>query len=271
MKYFAVFGDPISHSLSPQIHEAFAQQFAIALRYERIRVSSGELKTNIESFRQQGGTGANITLPLKQEAFTLCEQLSARALEAQAVNTIGWNNKGELWGDNTDGEGFVRDLTNNHQLSLSHKRILLLGAGGAAAGILAPILSYAPTLVVVNRDLSRVQRLVAHYPQVKVMTYAMLTTADEAPFDYVVNATSASLTENLPPVLPLYIHDACCIDLAYRTAGLTPFLQWAKSLQASHVLDGLGMLVEQAAIGFALWHGQKPLTAPVLQRLRQSI
>ncbi len=270
MKYFAVFGDPISHSLSPQIHEAFAQQFAIALRYERIRVPSGELKANIELFRQQGGKGANITLPLKQEAFTLCDQLSNRALEAQAVNTIGWNENGELWGDNTDGEGFIRDVMNNHQLLLNDKRILLLGAGGAARGILAPILSFSPMLIVVNRDLSRAEHLVAHYPQVKTMSYAQLAQATEPPFDYIINATSASLTESLPPMPSHYIQNACCIDLAYRAQGLTPFLQWAKDGHARYIMDGLGMLVEQAAIGFALWHGQKPSTAPILQRLRQS-
>lgn len=271
MKYFAVFGDPISHSLSPQIHEAFALQFAISLRYERIRVPSGDLKANIQAFRQQGGKGANITLPLKQEAFTLCEQLSNRALEAQAVNTIGWNENGELWGDNTDGEGFICDVVNNHQLSLNDKRILLLGAGGAARGILAPILAQSSMLVVVNRDLSRAEHLVAHYPQVKVMTYDQLAQAAQAPFDYIINATSASLSESLPPIPPHVIQNACCIDLAYRAQGLTPFLQWAKDLQASYIMDGLGMLVEQAAIGFALWHGHKPSTAPVLQQLRASI
>lgn len=268
MSQFAVFGDPISHSLSPQIHKAFAQQFGLMLHYQRILTRKGELQTALALFREQGGIGANITVPLKQEAFNLCHQVSASAAKAQAVNTIGWNEQGELWGDNTDGEGLIRDLTQNHQLVLAHKNILLLGTGGAAAGILAPLLAFSPTLVVVSRDLERAETMLATYPQVERLTYEMLANRFEASFDYIINATSASLSNEIPPIPMDYFARACCIDLAYRLKESTPFLQAAKTHQASNTFDGLGMLVEQAALGFARWHGKQPNTMPVLQMLR---
>ncbi|HRE30360.1 MAG TPA: hypothetical protein PLD88_00160 [Candidatus Berkiella sp.] len=155
---FAVFGDPISHSLSPQIHEAFGKQFGLTIRYERIQTRTGELQTALTKFKAQGGIGANITVPLKHEAFKLCQQVSSRATVAQAVNTIGWTPQGELWGDNTDGEGLIRDLTANHQLTLVHKNVLLLGAGGATAGILGPLLSFTPNLTVASRDVDKAKK-----------------------------------------------------------------------------------------------------------------
>jgi len=267
MKYFAVFGFPINHSLSPQIHTAFAAQCGIALSYQRIEARKGELQEALVQFKQSGGMGANITLPLKHEAYDLCQQHSARAKQAQAVNTLGWDDKGELWGDNTDGEGLVRDLTLNQQLTLTHKRILILGAGGATAGILAPLFAFSSTLAIVNRDLGKAQAMVKAYPGVKALSYESVM--DEKPFDYIINATSASLENKTPPLAPHFLKDACCIDLAYRQYELTPFLEWAKAQQAAMTIDGLGMLVEQAALGFALWHGKQPKTADVLRALRQ--
>ncbi|MGE3318504.1 MAG: shikimate dehydrogenase [Candidatus Berkiella sp.] len=266
MKHFAVFGFPISHSLSPQIHAAFAAQLGIELSYERLEVKPGELKDALVQFKQKGGFGANITVPLKHEAYDLCQSLSSRAKQAQAVNTLGWNAAGELWGDNTDGEGLVRDLVINQQLTLTAKRILILGAGGATAGILAPLLSFSPTLVIVNRDLKKAQAMVQNYPGVKALSYEGIL--DEKPFDYIINATSASLQNAMPPIAPHLLREACCVDLAYRKNELTPFLTWAKAQQAAMTLDGLGMLVEQAALGFALWHGKQPQTAEVLKVLR---
>lgn len=267
MKQFAVFGSPIDHSLSPQIHAAFAQQFGIHLNYERIKVERGELKNALAQWREKGGTGANVTVPLKQEAFELCQIHSTRAKQAQAVNTLGWNKAGQLWGDNTDGEGLVRDLTFNQQLTLSDKRILILGAGGATAGILAPLLALTPTIVIVNRDLHKAQMIAQSYPLVKALSYESIT--DEKPFDFIINATSASLQNTTPPLAPEFLRGVCCIDLAYRQFELTPFLQWAKAQGASMTFDGLGMLVEQAALGFALWHDKVPQTNTVLEALRR--
>ena len=268
MKRFAVFGSPISHSLSPQIHEAFAEQFGIALTYERIQTEQGGLKTALEVFHKANGKGANITLPLKHEAFTLCQHLSLRAQKAKAVNTIGWNEQNELWGDNTDGEGLIRDLTNSHHLVLTNKRILLLGAGGAAAGVLSPLLAFEPTLVIVNRDVTRARSLLTAHPALKAMNYEMLEKSDEQPFDLVINATAASLQESVPPLDARFLKEAICIDLAYQQKTLTPFLQWAKAHEAGALIDGLGMLVEQAALAFTLWHGQTPNTQPVISQLR---
>lgn len=267
MKYFAVFGFPIHHSLSPQIHTAFAAQFGIALSYERLETRPGQLKDALAQFKQSGGVGANVTLPLKQEAYALCQQCSPRAEKAQAVNTVLWNEAGELWGDNTDGDGLVHDITHNQQLTLTAKRILILGAGGATAGILAPLLAFSPTLVIVNRDLGKAQVMVKAYPGVKALSYESVM--DEKPFDFIINATSASLENKKPPLAPHFLKGACCIDLAYRQHELTPFLEWAKAQQAAMTIDGLGMLVEQAALAFALWHGKQPQTADVLRALRQ--
>lgn len=268
MNKFAVFGSPINHSLSPQIHEAFALQFGIALTYERILTEQGGLKIALEAFHKNGGKGANITLPLKHEAFMLCEDVSISAQKAKAVNTIGWNEQGELWGDNTDGQGLIKDLTLNHQLDLTNKRMLLLGAGGAAASILSPLLAFSPTLVIVNRDVTRANSLLTAHPALKAMNYEMLTNSSEQPFDYVINATAASLQASVPPLDKRFIKEACCIDLMYQQKALTPFLEWAHNQGARQLIDGLGMLVEQAALGFARWHGQTPNTQAVISQLR---
>lgn len=268
MLKFAVFGSPISHSLSPQIHSSFAKQFGITLNYERIQTEPGHLKASLIDFHKQQGIGANITVPLKQEAYGLCQRLSKSAELAQAVNTIGWNDNEEIWGDNTDGQGLIRDLTLNHQVTLTGKRILLLGAGGAARGILAPLLAFEPTLMIANRDLEKALLMISHYPQVAAVTYDGLLAHTQDPFDLIINATSASLDNHIPSLAPHVVNNACCVDLAYRFKEPTPFLQWAEKHHARKTLDGLGMLVEQAALGFALWHGQTPDTKAVIASLR---
>lgn len=265
MLKFAVFGDPIAHSLSPQIHAAFAKQFGISLTYDRIQVPSGQLDKALIAFKKSGGFGANVTVPLKQEAFALCQQLSISAKLAGAVNTIGWNDKG-LWGDNTDGQGLIRDLTVNHHLELDHKKILLLGAGGAARGILAPLMAFSPNMTVVNRHIEKAQAMLTAYPQVTALAYDNLIGSTEQ-FDFIINATSASLDNSIPAIPVSIIKNACCIDLAYRLKAHTPFLHWSMENRASKIIDGLGMLVEQAALGFALWHGKTPDTKAVIAAL----
>lgn len=269
MKLFAVFGSPIAHSLSPQIHEAFAAQCNIRICYEKILTQKGQLKEQLAQFKANQGVGANITLPLKQEAFALCDKLTIRAKEAQAVNTLYWQ-ENELWGDNTDGEGLARDLTKNMGLSFQDKRILILGAGGATLGIVGPLLAGNPqSIVIVNRHVEKAQALCVRSPLISAYSFEQFESSHETPFDMIINATSCSVQNILAPLLPRWINNSIAIDLAYMKNQKTPFQQWAMDNGATQSHDGLGMLVEQAAIGFALWHHKMPDTQDVLRKLRQ--
>lgn len=268
MTYFALLGYPLTHSLSPLVHQAFAKSVGISLRYEKIETPLGQLKQALHDFRAKGGIGANITAPLKQEAFGLCDYLTQNALLAKAVNTLYWENE-KLKGDNTDGEGLIRDLTINLALNLSNKRILILGAGGAVRGILFPLLSRSiQSLVIVNRTLLKAQSLAQQDPRLKAYTYEGLDQSQEHPFDIIINATSLSLEGMLPPLNTSWIKNAMVLDLAYDQQAKL-FMQWAKSHGASATYDGLGMLVEQAALAFERWHHILPITAPVIHSLRQ--
>ncbi|MBI2792682.1 MAG: shikimate dehydrogenase [Gammaproteobacteria bacterium] len=269
MNRFAVFGSPIAHSLSPIIHQAFGKQCGISLSYEKILTPSGQLKAELKQFRANGGMGANITVPLKQEAYALCDNLIARAIEAKAVNTLYWQDD-KLWGDNTDGEGLKRDLIQNLSLRLQDKRILILGAGGATLGILGPLLEEHPqAIVIVNRTLKKAKALCDRSFLISAHSYESLNTSNLAPFDIIINATSCSVHNMLPPLAARWIQGAFVMDLAYMKNQKTPFQQWATVNGATQSHDGLGMLVEQAAIGFALWHHKTPDTQDVLRKLRQ--
>ncbi len=270
MGRLAVFGFPVTHSLSPSIHKAFAEQLDLVLTYEKIETQAGKLKNALENFRRQGGSGANVTLPLKQEAFKLCDQHTPAASYAKAVNTLFWKDT-ELWGDNTDGEGLIRDLTLNLQLNLKDKRILILGAGGAVCGILPPLLAHAPAaIVIVNRTLEKAQAL-ATSTSLKAYNYEDFNASLEAPFDLVLNATSASLFNTLVPLEGKWVANAIALDLAYRQGQETVFMQWASVHNAKATYDGLGMLVEQAALAFACWYKQLPHTQPVMRMLRSKL
>ncbi|MBN9289443.1 MAG: shikimate dehydrogenase [Gammaproteobacteria bacterium 39-13] len=269
MKRFALFGTPVAHSLSPFIHQSFANSLGISLVYERILTPKGQLKEMLQQFREQGGIGANITVPLKQEAFQLCAQLTQAAKEAMAVNTLYWEGE-TLCGDNTDGEGFVRDLTQNLGCRLQDKRILILGAGGAASGILKPLLACRPSaMVIVNRTWQKALALAKRDPLIKSYDYESLQSTHEAPFDFVFNATSCSLQDIMMPLAPKWIEGVTAIDLAYQKHQKTIFQQWAMLHGASQSYDGIGMLVEQAALAFKRWHGVEPITRPVMERIRQ--
>ena len=267
---FALFGQPIAHSLSPRIHAAFARQLSIALDYRAIETSLVEFVAALARFADAGGRGANITLPLKQHAARLCMGLSERARRADSVNTLV--RKGQGWhGDTTDGAGLVRDITGRHQLDLRERRTLLLGAGGAARGVAFALLDAGiAELTIANRTPERADALAdAIGAPERVHTRYWNDLGEWGSFDFVVNATSAGHGSGAPLNLPasLLAPRALCYDLSYGKAAIG-FLAWARSAGAGHALDGLGMLVEQAAEAFEIWHGERPDTSAVYAELR---
>ncbi len=266
MKRYAVFGSPISHSQSPRIHAAFARQCGIAMDYVAIEASHADFAATLAA---SGVHGANVTLPLKEDAFALCISTSARAQRACAVNTL--LREGDGWhGDNTDGLGLVRDLTERHGLDLRQRRVLLLGAGGAGRGV-APALLDAGIreLMVVNRNAERADALSDALGEPgRVHTRSWSALPEQGEFDLLINATSATRCGSLP-LLPMSLAGlrSVAVDLSYGEAAV-PFLAWARAAGCTHALDGLGMLVEQAAESFLLWHGVRPDTDTVYAELR---
>ena len=266
---YAVIGNPVEHSKSPQIHAAFAQQTSQAIDYKRIFCEPGAFVQTVRAFQAQGGKGVNITLPFKHEAFALATQRSARAEQAGAVNVLSFHAHGII-GDNTDGAGLTRDITVNLAYALRGKAILLLGAGGASFGVVGPLLAELPrALVIANRTVSKAEALVQRFApfggacEVSASSYAALAGKN---FDVVINATSAGLSGDMP-TLPgnLFAPQALAYDMVY--GKITPFMQFAQS-RGARVADGLGMLVEQAAESFLIWRGVRPESAPVIKLLR---
>lgn len=265
---YAVVGNPIEHSLSPRIHAAFAEQTGEALVYEWLLAPVDDFAGTVERFFDDGGAGLNVTVPFKQQAWEMAGRHQARAARAGAVNTLWRAADGTLVGDNTDGSGLVRDLRVNHGVSLADARILLLGAGGAVRGVLDPLLGEAPLEVVIaNRTLAKAQALrdlFADSGRLAASTFEALA----GPFDLIINGTSASLQGDLPPLPGGLISQATvCYDMMYSTDE-TAFNTWARQQGAGQCLDGLGMLVEQAAESFLQWRGVRPDTAPVMGMLR---
>ena len=269
MTRYAVVGDPVAHSLSPRIHALFASQTGQAVEYTKQRVGADEFQNFVSTFFAEGGGGLNVTLPHKQAAFTLAERHSQRARLAQAVNTLWLAEEGHLQGDNTDGAGIVRDLANNNQVRLSGSRLLVLGAGGAARGALASLVESGPSSIgVLNRTLSRGLELKADFAGVYPITVRDYAMVEQAPADVIINATSMSLSGEIPPLDPALLGShCCCYDMMYGPEP-TAFMNWAAEHGAGKVLDGLGMLVEQAAESFFLWRGVRPETAEVIAALR---
>ena len=269
---YAVFGHPISHSLSPRIHAAFGKQAGIALNYVAIDAPAETFATQLARFAGDGGRGANITQPLKQDAFRARAQLSDFARRAGAVNTL--TRAGDAWhGDNTDGAGLIRDLTGRHGLDLRARRTLLLGAGGAARAAAHALLDAGiGELVIVNRSPERADALADSIGLPKrVHTRYWNDLANLASFDLIVNATSAGVArETLQLPFALVAPRALCYDLSYGAAAFG-FVAWARAAGAGKALDGLGMLVEQAAESFAIWHGMRPDTDPVHDALRAEL
>ena len=260
---YAVFGHPIAHSKSPQIHAAFARQTGQDMTYEAILAPTDGFAASVAAFIAAGGRGANVTVPFKEDAFRLANRLSPRAQLAGAVNTLSFDATG-IVGDNTDGAGLVADLTRNLGRPLAGRRILLIGAGGAARGVIGPLLEQRPAaLVVANRTAARADALAALFGN---GVSACGLDGIEGAFDLVINATAASLAGELPPLPPAIFAPGClAYDMMYGRD--TPFLAFARQYGAA-TADGLGMLVEQAAEAFHLWRGVRPATAPVIAQLR---
>jgi shikimate dehydrogenase len=270
---YLVLGHPIAHSQSPKIHALFAEQTGQDMSYAALDVEPGTLPDVLERvIVQEGVVGMNVTVPYKTEAFELCDMVSPRARRARAVNTLLFN-VDALRGDNTDGVGLMRDLK-NLGFEVEEKRILILGAGGAVRGILEPILRTSiDGLCIANRTVEKAESLAKEFVDLATTSVDALSLealADQQPFDAVINATSASLSGDLPP-LPehLLAEDAWAYDLMYA-AQPTPFMQWA-SAHGARVADGLGMLVEQAAESFSIWRGVRPQTAPVIEAIRAQL
>ncbi len=270
---YAVFGDPVAHSWSPRIHAAFAEQTGEQLRYDAIQVPAAAFDAAVAGFFAEGGAGLNITLPHKQSAFRLARTAADAAAAAGAANTLWQDAAGDIACDNTDGRGLVRDLVHNHRVDLRGRSVLLLGAGGAARSVLGSLLEEGVgRLHIANRTAARAQELQARFAGLADVTAGGLDAlASEAPFDVVISAMSAGLHGALPD-LPagLLARGACCYDMIYA-AEPTAFQYWANGAGADRALDGLGMLVEQAAESFLIWRGVRPETRPVIRMLRQRL
>lgn len=264
---YVVIGNPIAHSKSPAIHARFAQQTGQAMTYERLLAPLDDFAGSVNQFIASGGRGANVTVPFKLDAFKLASVLSPRAQAAGAVNTLTFE-RGQIVGDNTDGVGLVRDIVLNAGIALAGKRVLLLGAGGAARGVILPVLAEEPTqLVIANRTVARAVELSAAFSakpgELAASSFAELS----GHFDIVINATSASLSSDVPALPPALIGAHSFVyDMMYGVQP-TVFMQMAAE-QGATVRDGLGMLVEQAAESFFIWRGVRPDTAPVYDWLR---
>jgi shikimate dehydrogenase len=269
---YAVFGNPIRHSKSPQIHAEFARQCEQSLQYRPVFVETGLFSETARRFFDHGGQGINVTVPFKRDAWEFADTLSERARRAGAVNTLSIAADGKILGDNTDGIGLVRDMVANLGWTIRDSRVLLLGAGGAARGVVELLLRESPRcLQIVNRTCYRAEELATEFVDLGSVSGGGYEMLEGARFDLLINATSASLGGELPP-LPdsLLTERSCCYDMMYA-AEPTIFMRWAAQHTAWAVADGLGMLVEQAAESFYIWRGLRPQTGTVVAELRASM
>jgi shikimate dehydrogenase len=266
---YGVFGHPVSHSLSPFIHAMFARETGQDMSYRPFDVPPEELVARVRSFFSEGGSGLNITLPHKLVAVELATELTERAAHAAAVNTLALRD-GKVLGDNTDGIGLVRDLCDNLGVVITNRRVLVLGAGGATRGVLAPLLGLQPEeLIIANRTADRAEALAAAFADLGDAHGVGFADVGDDAFDLVINATSASLSGEMPPLPPAAVGpQTVCYDLAYGKDA-TAFVKWAQSIGCAQALQGLGMLVEQAAESFHVWRGVRPQTASVRAALRE--
>jgi len=267
MSSYVVFGNPIQHSKSPRIHQLFAEQTAIPHPYDRFCAPLDGFKHAVNDFFAQGGGGANVTLPFKQQAYDLCSELTERAALAGAVNTLKKLDNGRVLGDNTDGIGLLTDLQ-QRELIQEGDRILLIGAGGAARGAILPLLNAGCSITICNRTHAKAEELVGVFEHHGAVRALATNELNDATFDLIINATSSGVAGGLPELPANLVNEQVrCYDMFYQI-GDTPFLQWCKQQGASQVADGLGMLVGQAAHAFLLWHGVMPEISPVIARLR---
>lgn len=267
---YAVFGNPVKHSKSPQIHSLFAKQTGITLKYQAIEVPINKFDEYVGIFASEGGLGLNITVPFKEDAHSFCTSLTQRAELCGSVNTICFDKQVNRLGDTTDGRGFINDLRINHQINIKNKTVLILGAGGSVKAILEPLCEQqAAQIVIANRTVSRAEELADKFSGFGNITACSYSDIATQPFGLIVNGTSLSLKGELPAINDSVINkDTCCYDLMYSDID-TVFMEWANELGAARVMDGLGMLVEQAAESFLIWHGVKPETVSVINAFRK--
>lgn len=265
---YAVLGHPIKHSKSPRIHQIFAEQTGQNLSYSAQEVLPEHFQDAVTEFFAQGGKGLNCTVPLKELAWAFASQKTPRAQLSKAVNTLKLEQDGSILGDNTDGVGLVTDLTLNHGIALADKRMLILGAGGASRGIIGPLLEQKPqSLLIVNRTIDKALGLAEEFQTIAPVAGCGFAQLAGQQFDLILNATSASLSSELPPLPPaLLAEKGVCYDLAYSNEP-TPFVRWGWDQHAIKSLDGLGMLVEQAAEAFFIWRSVRPETQAVIALL----
>jgi len=269
---YGVFGHPVGHSFSPFIHGVFARDTGQQMSYRAYDVEPQEFGTRVQEFFGGGGRGLNITLPHKVAAVEIVQELTARAAHAAAVNTLALQDDNIILGDNTDGAGLVRDLCDNLRLVITQRRLLILGAGGATRGVLAPLLGLEPAIVVIaNRTPERAEALAAAFADLGVTQGVGFGYVGDTPFDLIINATSASLSGDIPPIPAGAIgSETVCYDLAYGRSAMA-FVRWAQQSGCALAVQGLGMLVEQAAESFRLWRGVRPETAEVLAALKERL
>ncbi len=266
---YAVFGNPIEHSKSPQIHQAFAAQTGEDVIYTKQCVDEDKFAIEAKAFFEAGGHGLNVTVPFKQDACVFADELTDRAQAAGAVNTLARRSDGSILGDNTDGCGLVSDITDRLGWQLRAAKVLILGAGGAVRGVLEPILAEGPSLVVIaNRTAPKAKILADMFASSGEITGVGFDDIDDIAFDVIINGTSASLSADVPPVPSSCIVEHTKVyDMVYG-AEPTAFMKWAVKQGATQVSDGLGMLVGQAAESFRLWRGVVAKTDPVIALLR---
>jgi shikimate dehydrogenase len=263
-----LFGHPVSHSWSPFIHAMFARQFDHVVDYKVQDVTPGDFRHAVINFFVEGGGGANVTLPHKPAAAEIVNELSARAERARAVNTIVRRSATELYGENTDGVGLVTDLVRNLGVTVSGARLLILGAGGATRGVLAPLLEQEPREIrIANRTPERARQLAGEFSDLGEISASGFDAVEDRPWDVVINATAASLAGEVPELPARCVgRDTVCYDMAYGR-GDTTFMRWAAARGSQRAFKGWGMLVEQAAESYLLWHGVRPETKPVMGAL----
>jgi shikimate dehydrogenase len=267
---YGVVGHPVAHSWSPFIHGLFARETGQAISYRLYDFTPEEFKARVREFFRLGGRGLNITLPHKIAAVEMTSELTPRAAHSGAVNTLAMQKDGTILGDNTDGAGLVRDLCDNLGLVIIRRRILIVGAGGATRGVIAPLLALEPAeLIIANRTPDRARDLAAAFAKLGPVQGMSISDVNGGPYDLVINATSASLSGDVPPMSNTVVGpETVCYDMAYGK-NETPFLQWSQRRGCARAVQGWGMLVEQAAESFRVWRGLKPGTATVLAALKE--
>jgi len=268
---YAVVGNPVNHSLSPEIHRQFAMQTEQNIRYEAFQLPVHHFNEQIKLLIDKKIKGVNVTVPFKQKAWDISDVLSPRAEQAGAVNTLIFRDDGSIAGDNTDGIGLTTDLTQNHNVLVKHRKLLILGAGGAVRGILAPLFIHQPSsITIANRTTENAEQLALDYEEFGDITGCGFDDLENQQFDLIINGTAAGLQNETPDIPDTVLGiNTTCYDLMYNIQEPTPFLKWASERGAYREMDGLGMLVEQAAESFYIWRGVRPTTQLVIEMLRK--